>query len=77
MPRACHFAPEDISHPGEENGNHILYEPQVRLIFQLAKDGIYSQRELGRLFGISQSAVSDIKHRRTWSHLDYGDGSKG
>jgi hypothetical protein len=66
-----------LSHPGEENGNAILCEAQVRLIFELSKDEIYSQRELGRLFGISQSAVCDIKHRRTWCHLDYGDGRKG
>jgi hypothetical protein len=63
--------------PGEQNGHHVLCEVQVHLVYQLAKEGTYSQRELGKLFGLSQSAVSDIKHRRTWSHLNYGDGSEG
>jgi predicted XRE-type DNA-binding protein len=77
MPRGYHFGPEDISHPGEANGRHVLCELQVRLLYQLAKEGTYSQKEIGRLFGVSQSAVRDVKLRRTWSHLDYGDGSKG
>jgi predicted XRE-type DNA-binding protein len=77
MPRGCHFAPEDLSHPGEENGMAILTEHQARLIFWLAKERTYSQMHIAELFQISQSAVRDIVTRRTWRHLDYGDGSKG
>jgi HNH endonuclease/CENP-B N-terminal DNA-binding domain len=54
---------------GESNGQAKLNEDRVLQIHQLAWSGHYSQREIGRMFGICQQQVSDIKHRQRWGHL--------
>lgn len=60
---------EPLTQVGEANGNHKLTEEQALLVFRLASEGHYSQRKLAAMFGVSQGAVSDIKHGRTWRHL--------
>jgi predicted transcriptional regulator len=58
-----------LSHRGEENGRAILTSDQALLVYRLAMEGHYSQREIGELFAVSQSTVRDIKQRKTWSYL--------
>jgi predicted DNA-binding protein YlxM (UPF0122 family) len=59
-----------LSHRGEENGRAVLTEQQALLIFRLSWEGHYSQREIAKMFQIGQRTVVDIKHRKTWSHLN-------
>lgn len=58
---------------GERNGNSNLDEDKVRKIRAIHKD--YSTRELGIMFGVSQSAIADVIKGRTWSHVqvDYNE----
>jgi hypothetical protein len=38
-------------------------------VYLLARSGLFYQREVGEVYGISQSAVSLIAHRRRWQWL--------
>lgn len=55
---------------GEKNGQCKLTDEQVREIYQLAHSGNYTQKEIGKMFGVSQVIVSQIKTqaRRKTSH---------
>jgi hypothetical protein len=54
---------------GENNGLAKLTEDEVIQIKRLALAGAFSQRQIARVFGITQSNVCWIKHGRTWRHL--------
>ena len=58
---------------GEQNGQAVLTELQVREIYRLACEGTYFQREIGEMFGVTFQMVSAIKHRKWWSHLWQND----
>jgi hypothetical protein len=62
---------------GETHGMAKLCVAEVKEIFCLAREGSFSLREIGEMFNVSKPTVQCIKQRRTWSHLDYGDGSEG
>jgi hypothetical protein len=55
--------------PGHQNPSAVLSEDEAREILKLALSGDLSQREIGEMFGVSETAVWDIKHGRTWKHL--------
>jgi len=46
-----------------------LTEYDVKRIRQLYSTGNYSQKDLGRMFGVSQPAIGYIIHRKTWQHV--------
>jgi len=52
----------------EGSGHHSarLSEPDVKDIRALHSTGKYTQDELGRLYGVTQGAISAIVKRRTW-----------
>jgi hypothetical protein len=54
---------------GERNGYAKLTDDQVFEIHDLAWDGRYSQRKIGRMFDVAQSVVSQIKNEVAWRHL--------
>ncbi len=51
---------------GAKNNRTILTEEQVLAI--RASAGV-SQREMARQYGVTQSAIAAILHRRSWSHI--------
>lgn len=55
----------DSSRPGERNGNAVITQADVNKIIGLR--GKYTQREIGRMFGISQPEVCFIQKRRRWA----------
>jgi hypothetical protein len=60
---------------GERNGNAKLTEFEVRKVRRLAASG-WSQRQIARRFGVSQSTVQRIAGREIWSWLpDDSDGN--
>jgi hypothetical protein len=61
--------PPNNPSPGEKNGSAKLTPEKVREIRRLCASGQY-QYVVGRMFGVSQSAVQFIVNRRTWSHVD-------
>jgi len=55
--------------PGERHGMHKMTEVMVREMRRAYAAGEASQPELARRFGIRQSSVWSILHRRTWHHI--------
>lgn len=53
---------------GTEKTNAKLTEDQVKYIKCLLKNG-YGCRELGRLFEVCHSRISDIKNNKSWKHV--------
>jgi hypothetical protein len=54
---------------GEDHYWAVLKEKDVFDILQRVKDG-ESQRRIAREYNISESTICDIKHGRSWTHLD-------
>lgn len=54
---------------GQDNTQAKLTDDQVRAIRSIYAGGKVTQNELAVRFGISQSSVSFIIHRKTWSHI--------
>ena len=54
---------------GEEHPLHKLTEIEVRTIRALARDGAMSQRQIARLYNVTQPVVSDIVNRKLWGWL--------
>lgn len=53
---------------GEENGFAKLSGMAVRVIRRCLERGIY-QRVIGKMFGVNQTQISRIKHRRQWASV--------
>jgi hypothetical protein len=54
---------------GERFGHAVLTEDQVLQIHEMAHDCIYTQREIGEMFGVGQAIISRIKSEKKWRHL--------
>jgi hypothetical protein len=58
-----------VSRKGESHGMHILTEMDVHKIRDLLKAGRYTQVEIGKMFGVSNHCIFDIKRGRSWDHI--------
>lgn len=54
---------------GEKNPTSLLRNKDVRRIRRMLATGRWSQREIAHQFGVVPMVISDIKHRKTWSHV--------
>ena len=64
------YHPEYLPHLcGEENPKHILTENDVIEIRALLKSGKYNQHEIGKMYGVSNYAICDIKRGRSWKEV--------
>lgn len=54
---------------GEINGKAKLKKEQVVEIKRLLKETILFQREIGKMFGVTNSTISNIKCGKLWKHL--------
>lgn len=50
--------------------SHTVVPDEVREIRALYDTGDYTQAELGRKFGVSGKAVSEIVNRKTWPSIE-------
>lgn len=57
------------AHPGIAHGQAKLSEQDVREIRQLYAVGDVSQRELAKRYGVNQSTLWKILHRKNWTHI--------
>jgi hypothetical protein len=55
---------------GEGNGNAKLNRTDIEEIRRLYASGKYSQSQLGRKFGITQTSVGRIVNRLNWKHVE-------
>lgn len=53
---------------GERAGNAKLTEKKVLKIRKLHKEGM-QQRQLGKMFCITEMAIHNVVHRKTWKHI--------
>ena len=64
------FVPDMIRDTnGEKNGKSKLNNEKVLQIIKLLQTKKYSYQEIGRMYGVSDSAISNIKNKKTWKHL--------
>jgi len=54
---------------GERNPNHKLKEKDIPQIRKLLDEGVLSQREIGRRYGVTRGAIKCIKIGRNWGWL--------
>ena len=54
---------------GTERYNSILNNGRVMCIRKLFKMNIYTQRQLGDLYGVSRSGIQQVTRRVTWKHI--------
>jgi len=54
------------AHSGVDNGRAKVTEEQVKQIRELCKRGDLTQREIGKLFGLSNQMVSRIAAQQAW-----------
>jgi len=55
---------------GENHPNSTLIEKNVIEIRKDLKEGILTQTEIAKKFGVSNTAISDIKNRKRWKHIN-------
>lgn len=55
---------------GENHPRSKLSEEDVRNIWKLKKQGIYTQRKIAEFFKVSESTISMILRKQNWKHLD-------
>jgi predicted XRE-type DNA-binding protein len=54
---------------GELNHEAVLTEQQVHKICKLLQEGNMSLHQIGQLFGVSKSTISNIKRKKNWTHI--------
>ena len=54
---------------GEKNSNSRLNNEKVLQIIKLLQTKKYSYREIGNIYNVSDSTISNIKNKKTWKHL--------
>lgn len=54
---------------GESNGRCKLTESNVRMIIYMYRTGLFLQREIAKLYNITQNTVSTIITKKRWKHL--------
>lgn len=54
---------------GEKSGQAVLNNKKVIEIRELYRKGEYSQKKIGKIFGVSQGNVGFIVRRITWKHI--------
>jgi hypothetical protein len=57
-----------VNRKGEENSNAVLTDEAVRQIFYLVIKGA-PQRDIGKIYGVTQSCISNLLHNRRWPHI--------
>jgi len=58
-----------LHNKGENNPNVILTEKDVIQIRILLKEEVLTQKEIGEMFGVSISTISNIKTRKIWNFI--------
>ncbi len=54
---------------GEQNGNARFTEADIKQIRKLRSEGM-AQKDIGALFGVGQTTISDITRRRSWAWVE-------
>jgi len=55
---------------GEQRHNAVLKATDIPKIRKLSAEGRLSQKQIGAMFGVSQTSVSDIIRGKIWAHVN-------
>lgn len=65
---------------GEQNHEAKLTDVQVKEICEILVDGGLSLRQIGLMYGVHKSTISNIKRKKNWKHIvclyDFGSTTK-
>ena len=65
-------APDNPSF-GSKNGAAKLTETDIPAIIALYRTGKYRQKDIGKMYGVSQRTISLITRREKWQHVPIGN----
>lgn len=54
---------------GSKHPNSKLTEQGVRMIIYMYRTGLFTQREIAKVYNITTSNISNIVNKKTWKHL--------
>ena len=54
---------------GEKNSKVTLTDKKVIKIRKLSNEGILTQKDIAKMFGVDQTTISNIKRGKTWKHV--------
>lgn len=54
---------------GERNGLSVLTEADVIEIRRLIETGEITQTEVGKMYNVDKGTISQLKRRKTWTHI--------
>jgi hypothetical protein len=54
---------------GEKHPRAFLREDHILEIRSLWATGLYTQKQIGNMFGTTRDHVNNIVHRQTWKHI--------
>jgi hypothetical protein len=54
---------------GEKNNLAKLTKKQAIEIYELAWSGKYTQKEIAKMYNVSQAAINNIKNKKSWKHI--------
>ena len=57
------------AHKGGKNPNSKLTEKKVKIILHLLDGEQFTQGEIGKMFGVDDSAISEINTNESWDHV--------
>ena len=69
MERGTNSSIRSVKPKGELNRQHILTEEEVLEICRLLEENELSFTEIGKMFNVKKSTISNIKRRKTWCHI--------
>jgi predicted XRE-type DNA-binding protein len=64
-----HGTHRSLHQMGEKNKSSKLTSQDVRIIIYTYRTKLFSQREIGKQFGISQQQISKIINGKRWQHI--------
>lgn len=62
-------APANNPNLGSKNGTSKLKEADIPAIIELYRSGRFLQKDIGKMFGVSQRTISLITRREKWRHV--------
>lgn len=55
---------------GETNPMSLLKDDDIREIRRMYESGKYLQKEIARIYGVSNQTINNIIHKKSWKHVE-------
>ena len=67
--RSINSSIRKIKPKGELNGQHVLIEKEVIEICEMLQENKLNLKQIGEIYGVPKSTISNIKRGRTWTYI--------